>query len=93
MQLVTVVLRDVTLHAEQIRVVLTLISPLIYAKSLGLITNSPLCAVTRGNARLMAALENTSQAHMTETTANPEIPEDVCNKCMNTCNINNGAEE
>lgn len=29
----------------------------------------------RGNACLMAALENISQAHMTETTANPEIPE------------------
>lgn len=47
MQLVTVVLRDVPLHAEQIVVVLILISPLIYARSLSLFINSPLCAATR----------------------------------------------
>lgn len=62
MQPVTVVLRDVTLHAEQITVVLTLISPLIYAKSLGLFTNSPVCSY-KENARLMSVLENTCQAH------------------------------
>lgn len=47
MQMVTVVLRDVTQHAEQIRVVLMLISPLIYSKSFILFINSLLCAVAR----------------------------------------------
>lgn len=30
---------------------------------------------------------------MTETTANPEIPEDVWKKCANTCDVNNRAQE
>lgn len=47
MQLVTVVRGDGALHAEQTTVVLMLISPLIYAKSLGLFINSPLRAATR----------------------------------------------
>lgn len=46
MQLVTVVLGDGALHAEQITAVLMLISPLIYAKSLGLFINSPPRAAT-----------------------------------------------
>lgn len=47
LQPVTVILRDVTLHAEQIIVALMLIAPLIYAKSSSLFINSPLCAVKR----------------------------------------------
>lgn len=47
MRLVTVALGDGALHAEQITVVLMLISPLIYTKSLGSFINSPLRAATR----------------------------------------------